>query len=99
MDLHPSEDMYESFRKYQTSLLAQFDVLAEEYNFDVIDASADIRTVFESLRAGISRVLSGELREPLFDAARPKSTEEPPTTAEASDPHGAKESRGRTESG
>lgn len=66
MDLHPSEDMYESFRKYQTSLLAQFDVLAEEYNFEVIDATADIRTVFESLRTGISRVLRGEPREPLF---------------------------------
>src|SRR5438477_4600725 len=41
MDLHPSEDMYESFRKYQTDLLKQFDVLAEEYKFEVIDASAD----------------------------------------------------------
>jgi len=59
MDLHPSEDMYESFRKYQTSLLAQFDVLAQEYGFEVIDASADIRTIFEQLQAGISRVLNG----------------------------------------
>ncbi len=72
MDLHPSEDMYESFRKYQSSLLAQFDVLAEEYHFEVIDASADIRTVFEQLRQGISRVLSGEAREPLFSVPRPK---------------------------
>jgi dTMP kinase len=72
MDLHPSEDMYESFRKYQTALLAQFDVLAEEYGFEVIDASADIRTVFERLRAGIARILSGEPREPLFAVPRPK---------------------------
>lgn len=72
MDLHPSEDMYESFRKYQTALLAQFDVLAEQYDFDVIDASADIRTVFEALRVGISRVLRGESREPLFAGARTK---------------------------
>ena len=66
MDLHPSEDMYESFRKYQTSLLAQFDVLAEEYGFEVIDASEDFRTVFEALRSGISEVLAGDQREPLF---------------------------------
>jgi dTMP kinase len=66
MDLHPSEDMYESFRKYQTSLLAQFDVLAQEYNFEVIDATAEIRVVFEALRSGISRVLRGEAREPIF---------------------------------
>lgn len=58
MDLHPSEDMYESFRKYQTALLAQFDKLAEEYHFDVIDASQDISAVFEELRRGITRVLA-----------------------------------------
>ena len=66
MDLYPSEDMYESFRKYQTALLAQFDKMAKEYDFTVIDASPDIRTVFERLRTGISRVLKGEPREPLF---------------------------------
>ncbi len=71
MDLHPSEDMYESFLKYQTALLAQFDHLAEEYGFEVIDASVDVRTVFERLRDGIARVLTGEAREPLFSVARP----------------------------
>ncbi len=71
MDLHPSEDMYESFRKYQAALLAEFEKVAQEYNFEVVDASADIRTVFERLRAGISRVLSGEPREPLFSVAAP----------------------------
>jgi len=69
MDIHPSEDMYDSFRKYQTGLLEEFDNLAKEYNFDIIDASADARTVFEHLRAGVARVLSGEPREPLFSVA------------------------------
>src|SRR6266849_5644518 len=62
MDLSPSEDMYESFRNYQTKLLQQFDRLAEEYNFNVVDASTDIRTVFEQLRSGILRTLQGEPR-------------------------------------
>ncbi len=78
MDLHPSEDMYESFLKYQTSLLNQFDVLAQEYGFEVVDASADSRTVFDQLRDGISRVLTGEPKEPLFNvrkAAEPEKTE------------------------
>jgi dTMP kinase len=66
MDLHTSEDMFESFRKYQSSLLQQFDVLAQEYNFEVIDASASVRAVFDHLRSGIARVLNGEPREPLF---------------------------------
>ncbi len=80
MDLHPSEDMYESFRKYQGALLSQFEVLGEEYGFDFVDASAGSRTVFEQLKAGIARVLSGEPREPLFAIPRPKETAEAPVS-------------------
>jgi dTMP kinase len=76
MDLHPSEDMYESFRKYQTALLGQFDVLAQEYGFEVVDASSDVRTVFDRLRDAISRVLSGEPLEPLFSVHQTASSEE-----------------------
>ncbi len=82
MDLHPSEDMYDSFRKYQTDLLKQFDVLAEEYGFEVVDASLDVRTVFERLRDGIGRVLTGEPREPLFAIPRPKEAAEQGAPAE-----------------
>jgi dTMP kinase len=63
--------MYDSFRKYQTELLAEFERLAKEYNFEVIDATPDVRTVFEHLRAGVARVLSGEPREPLFSVVTP----------------------------
>ena len=73
MDIHPSEDMYDSFRKYQSDLLEEFDKLALEYGFEVIDATPDVRTVFERLRAAIGRVLSGEPREPLFSLPTPPS--------------------------
>jgi len=73
MDVNPGEDMYESFLKYQKSLLAEFDHLAQEYNFEVIDATPPVRTVFERLRVGISRVLTGEPREPLFSITAPPS--------------------------
>lgn len=63
MDLHASEDMYESFRKYQTALLSQFDNLAEAYKFEVLDATQDVRSVFEQLKAGISRVVNGGSQE------------------------------------
>jgi dTMP kinase len=76
MDLHPSEDMYESFRKYQGSLLSQFEVLAEEFAFETVDASVDERKVFERLKTGIARVLSGEPREPLFSIPKPKEAAE-----------------------
>jgi dTMP kinase len=77
MDLHPGEDMYDGFIKYQTALLKQFDALSDEYGFEVIDASPDVPRVFEKLRAGIARVLSGEPREPLFSIPRPKLVAEP----------------------
>jgi len=91
MDVHPSEDMYESFRRYQTALLAEFDNLAGEYNFEVIDATPDIRSVFGKLRQGVARVLSGEPREPLFSvtpssaepAAAPGKVVEMPTPAKS----------------
>src|SRR6202795_5270968 len=58
MDLYSTEDMYDSFRKYQPALLDQFDRLAEELNFEVIDARPDPRVIFEQLKAGIDRILS-----------------------------------------
>jgi hypothetical protein len=63
--------MYDGFRKYQAELLGEFDKLAKEYNFEVIDATPDARSVFERLRAGVARVLSGEPREPLFSVPTP----------------------------
>jgi len=98
MDLHPSEDMYESFRKYQTDLLKQFDVLAEEYGFEVVDATPDARTVFERLRDGIARVLSGEPSEPLFSVHVPKEGEEAAGPKVMEMPPADKASRG-TETG
>jgi hypothetical protein len=58
--------MYDSFRKYQSEMLAEFERLGKEYSFEVIDATPEARIVFERLRAGVARVLSGEPREPLF---------------------------------
>jgi dTMP kinase len=57
MDLFASEDMYESFCKYQTALMTQFDGLAKEYGFQVADASQPVETIFEQLRDEIHRVL------------------------------------------
>ena len=58
MDLYSTEDMYDSFRKYQMALLDQFDRLAEEFHFDVIDARPEPREIFEQLKTGIDRILT-----------------------------------------
>ena len=61
-DLHPSVDMYESFRKYQTELLAQFNCLSDEYRFEIIDATRGVHVIFEELKEKISQVLEGRTK-------------------------------------
>src|SRR5580704_5615755 len=68
MDVYTTEDMYESFRRYQTSMLEQFDHLADEYKFHVVDATPDPRKIFEKLRAGITKVLEGESHRPTAES-------------------------------
>ena len=84
MDLHPSEDMYESFLKYQGNLLSQFDRLAEEYRFEVVDATQDIRTMFEQLKKKIARVLDGEA-EPALVFPQHRTAEVAPGAEPAAD--------------
>lgn len=49
--------MYESFRRYQSALIEQFDKLAEEFHFEVIDARAEPQEIFEQLSQAIERLL------------------------------------------
>jgi dTMP kinase len=62
MDVFPGQDMYESFRSYQSALLAEFDKLSVEFSFDTVDASADAKIVFAQLQSKIQRVLDGDSR-------------------------------------
>ena len=63
MDVFPGQDMYESFRSYQTALLAEFDKLSVEYHFETVDASADVKTVFAELQKKVLRILEGDSRK------------------------------------
>src|SRR5512132_3945562 len=55
LDLHFGKDMYESFVRYQSSLIQVFDDMADPYGFEVIDASQPADRVFESLKKAISK--------------------------------------------
>ena len=68
MDVFPGQDMYESFRAYQSALLAEFDRLSTEFNFETVDASADAKVVFAQLQAKVQRVLDGDARRDPFYA-------------------------------
>jgi dTMP kinase len=58
MDFLPHRDYYEAFVEYQSRLLAQFDVMTEQYHFHRIDATRSIREVFQSLTGEIEQVLA-----------------------------------------
>lgn len=53
-----ADDLYECFVQYQAALLREFDHMATEFGFTVIDASQSIRQVFDSLQAEVRRLVS-----------------------------------------
>lgn len=57
MDLNLGEDFYDSFVKYQARLLREFDRMAGEYGFRVVDASRPVRRVAADLRRAVARVI------------------------------------------
>jgi dTMP kinase len=67
MDLKLGADLYDSFKKYQALLIEEFDKMAEEFGFEVIDARKPPEEIQEELRAKIQPLLTGNgaaLRRP-----------------------------------
>ncbi len=60
MDLRLGQDFYDSFVEYQKRMLEQFDLMATEYNFRVVDASGDFRDTNRALKESILTVLEHE---------------------------------------
>ena len=71
LDLHFGKDMYESFVRYQSSLIQVFDDMADPYGFQVIDASQPSARVFEALQTSISKIV--EMEAPAKQRARRKA--------------------------
>jgi dTMP kinase len=61
MDLYPGQDIYEGFCNYQATLLQEFDRLAEEYKFEIVDASADADKICEQLKKKILKIVEPPL--------------------------------------
>src|SRR5271169_6170708 len=62
MDLYPGHDMFDSFGSYQAALLTEFDRLSAEFNFQMVDAAADARTVCAHLQHNILHLLERDSR-------------------------------------
>jgi dTMP kinase len=63
MDLFPGHDMFDSFCSYQAALLTEFDRLSAEFNFQMVDAAADSRTVCAHLKENILHLLERDSRK------------------------------------
>jgi dTMP kinase len=61
MDLKLADDIYDSFRAYQRALLREYNALAEEFGFRVIDARRKVDWIQDELRRQIGEFL-GEVR-------------------------------------
>ncbi|MCC2643899.1 MAG: tmk [Nitrospira sp.] len=59
MDLRLGGDLYDSFKKYQGLLIKEFDSMAEEFSFRVIDARKPLEEIQNELRASIQPLLPG----------------------------------------
>jgi dTMP kinase len=66
MDLNPGLDIYDSFKKYQTQLLREFDQLAKEFDFLVIDGRKSISRIQNEIRTRIIENLFA--KEPVTSA-------------------------------
>ncbi|MCS6305144.1 MAG: thymidylate kinase [Nitrospira sp.] len=57
MDLRLGGDLYDSFKKYQSLLIEEFDKMAIEFRFNVVDARKSPEEIQDELRGYILRVL------------------------------------------
>jgi dTMP kinase len=62
MDLRLGADLYDSFKKYQSLLIKEFDKMAEEFHFNVVDARKSPEEIQEELRGYILPVLQNSKR-------------------------------------
>lgn len=57
MDILNMDNLYDSFRQYQECMIAQFDQMAEEYNFQIIDANLSTKDVNDNIKAYLKPIL------------------------------------------
>jgi dTMP kinase len=58
MDLKLGDDIYDSFRAYQNRLLREYNSMADEFHFRVIDARRPIHAIQEELRRQVQAFLT-----------------------------------------
>jgi dTMP kinase len=57
MDLKGGDDIYDSFRAYQSKLLREYQSMADEFNFRVVDARRPVERIQDELRRQVAAFL------------------------------------------
>jgi dTMP kinase len=57
MDLHLADNIFDSFKKYQHQMIEAYDQMAEQNNFEVVDARQSVEDIQKELRLRIQKVL------------------------------------------
>ena len=57
MDLKHGDDIYDSFRAYQTALLREYASMADEFHFRVLDARRSVDKIQDELRKQVEAFL------------------------------------------
>ena len=65
MDIHPSQNLYDSFIDYQSDLIMLFDQFTDEFGFVVVDAGRPVMDVFSDLQHHIQNLL--EDQQPILE--------------------------------
>jgi len=58
MDILKLDNIYDSFTEYQACMIRQFDEMAKEYDFHIIDANYSINTVNETIKHQLESILA-----------------------------------------
>lgn len=81
MDLGLGNDYYDSFVAYQKLLLKEFERMKTEYNFEVVEASSQVKRVATALRRSIKRLIdidpSSAIETTVKEPARAETKEKP----------------------
>jgi dTMP kinase len=59
MDFLRAQDYYDNYVEYQSRVIAQFDSMADEFDFRIVDATRSVHDVFVDLRKGIKKLIKG----------------------------------------
>src|SRR5438445_13455388 len=80
MDRRMGTDLYDSFKKYQGLIIEEFDKIAEEFDFQIVDARRPPEEIQEALRARILPILKEGRTKRISKAAAEKAAAEKAAT-------------------